>query len=125
MNEQELKEKIKSLYEELIEKKRFLSAWIGVQNQRTTFWFTVCSEGVRITGRCKKKLASIDSAKYNTLELQITINKDVENVRGYFYKYDKSCKPTSKSIAEIQQMMSDATSQIYRDFVCKVDDDKV
>lgn len=30
MNEQELKEKIKSLYEELIEKKRFLSAWIGV-----------------------------------------------------------------------------------------------
>lgn len=29
MNEQELKEKIKSLYEELIEKK-FLSAWIGV-----------------------------------------------------------------------------------------------
>lgn len=31
MNEQELKEKVKSLYEELIEeKKRFLSAWIGV-----------------------------------------------------------------------------------------------
>lgn len=72
-----------------------------------------------------KKLASIDSAKYNTLELQITINKDVENVRGYFYKYDKNCKPTSKSIAEIQQMMSDTTSQNYRDFVCKVDDDKV
>lgn len=46
-------------------------------------------------------------------------------MRGYFYKYDKSCKPTSKSIAEIQQMMSDTTSQIYRDFVCKVDDDKV
>ena len=31
-----------------------------------------------------KKLASIDSAKYNTLELQITINKDVENVKSYF-----------------------------------------
>lgn len=30
MNEQELKEKIKSLYEELIEEKRFLSDWIGV-----------------------------------------------------------------------------------------------
>lgn len=30
MNEQELKEKIKSLYEELIEEKKFLSAWIGV-----------------------------------------------------------------------------------------------
>ena len=30
MNEQELKEKIKSLYEGLIEEKRFLSAWIGV-----------------------------------------------------------------------------------------------
>lgn len=30
MNEQELKENIKSLYEELIEEERFLSAWIGV-----------------------------------------------------------------------------------------------
>lgn len=31
MNEQELKEKIKSLYEELIEEKKwFLSPWIGV-----------------------------------------------------------------------------------------------
>lgn len=46
-------------------------------------------------------------------------------MRGYSYKYDKSYKPTSKSIAEIQQMMSDTTSKIYRDFVCKVDDDKV
>lgn len=125
MNEQELKKKIKSLYEELIEEKKgFYLPGSGYRTKEPPSGLRYAEKALELLD-VAKKLASIDSAKYNTLELQITINKDVENVRGYFYKYDKSCKPTSKSIAEIQQMMSDTTSQNYRDFVCKVDDDKV
>lgn len=124
MNEQELKEKIKSLYEELIEKKGFYLPGSGYRTKEPPSGLRYAEKALELLD-VAKKLASIDPAKYNTLELQITINKDVESVRGYSYKYDKSRKPTSKCIAEIQQMMSDTTSQIYRDFVCKVDDDKV
>lgn len=125
MNEQELKEKIKSLYEELIEEKKgFYLPGSGYRTKEPPSGLRYAVKALELLD-VAKKLASIDSAKYNTLELQITINKDVESVRGYSYKYDKSYKPTSKSIAEIQQMMSDTTSKIYRDFVCKVDDDKI
>lgn len=125
MNEQELKEKVKSLYEELIEEKKgFYLPGSGYRTKEPPSGLRYAVKALELLD-VAKKLASIDSAKYNTLELQITINKDVESVRGYSYKYDKSHKPTSKSIAEIQQMMSEITSKIYRDFVCKVDDDKV
>ena len=125
MNEQELKEKIKSLYEELVEEKKgFYLPGSGYRTKEPPSGLRYAVKALELLD-VAKKLASIDSAKYNTLELQITINKDVESVRGYSYKYDKSRKPTSKCIAEIQQMMSDTTSQIYRDFVCKIDDDKV
>lgn len=65
------------------------------------------------------KLAEIDPNFSNIYELFSTINKEVELVRNYSYKYDKNRNPTPKSIAEMQQMMADATDHIYRDFVCK------
>ena len=88
MNEQELKEKIKSLYEELIEEKKgFYLPGSGYRTKEPPSGLRYAVKALELLD-VAKKLASIDSAKYNTLELQITINKDVESVRGYSYKYD-------------------------------------
>lgn len=65
------------------------------------------------------KLAEIDSKFSNIYELFSTLNKEVELIRNYSYKYDKMGNPTQKSITEMQKMMADATDHIYRDFVCK------
>lgn len=120
MEEQKVKEKIIALYKEL-EQERDVRYLPG-----TGFRYKDSPSGSRYAEKAKElldnaiKLAEIDSNFSNIYELFSTINKEVELVRNYSYKYDKNRNPTPKSIAEMQQMMADATDHIYRDFVCKV-----
>lgn len=119
MEEQKVKEKIIALYKELKQERdgRYLPG--------TGFRYKDSPSGSRYAEKAKElldnaiKLAEIDSNFSNIYELFSTINKEVELVRNYSYKYDKNRNPTPKSIAEMQQMMADATDNIYRDFVCK------
>lgn len=119
MEEQKVKEKIIALYKELEQEKdgRYLPG--------TGFRYKDSPSGSRYAEKAKelwdyaKELAQIDSNFSNIYELFSTLNKEVELVRNYSYKYDKMGNPTQKSIAEMQQMMADATDHIYRDFVCK------
>lgn len=119
MEEQKVKEKIIALYKELEQEKdgRYLPG--------TGFRYKEPPSGFRYADKAKelldyaKELAQIDSNFSNIYELFSTLNKEVELVRNYSYKYDKNRNPTPKSIAEMQQMMADATDHIYRDFVCR------
>ena len=119
MEEQKVKEKIIALYKELEQERdgRYLSG--------TWLYHNELPSGSRYAEKAKElldnaiKLAEIDPNFSNIYELFSTINKEVELVRNYSYKYDKMGNPTQKSIAEMQQMMADATDHIYRDFVCK------
>lgn len=119
MEEQKVKEKIIALYKELEQEKN------GRYLPGTGFRYKDSPSGSRYAEKAKElldnaiKLAEIDPNFSNIYELFSTINKEVELVRNYSYKYDKNRNPTPKSIAEMQQMMADATDHIYRDFVCK------
>ena len=119
MEEQKVKEKIIALYKELEQEKN------GRYLPGTGFRYKDSPSGSRYAEKAKElldnaiKLAEIDPNFSNIYELFSTINKEVELVRNYSYKYDKNGNPTPKSIAEMQQMMADATDHIYRDFVCK------
>ncbi len=119
MEEQKVKEKIIALYKELEQEK------YGSYLPGTGFRYKDSPSGSRYAEKAKElldnaiKLAEIDPNFSNIYELFSTINKEVELVRNYSYKYDKNRNPTQKSIAEMQQMMADATDHIYRDFVCK------
>lgn len=120
MEEQKVKEKIIALYKELEKEKD------GSYLPGTGFRYKEPPSGFRYADKAKelwdyaKELAEIDSNFSNIYELFSTLNKEVELVRNYSYKYDKNGNPTPKSIAEMQKMMADATGHIYRDFVCKV-----
>lgn len=120
MEEQKVKEKIIALYEELEQERdgRYLPG--------TGLYHNELPSGSQYADKAKelldyaKELAMINSNYSNSIyELFSTLNKEVELVRNYSYKYDKNRNPTQKSIAEMQQMMADATDHIYRDFVCK------
>lgn len=119
MEEQKVKEKIIALYKELEQEKD------GSYLPGTGFRYKEPPSGFRYADKAKelldyaKELAQIDSNFSNIYELFSTLNKEVELVRNYSYKYDKNRNPTPKSIAEMQQMMADATDHIYRDFVCR------
>lgn len=120
MEEQKVKEKIITLYKELEQEK------YGSNLPGTGFRYNEPPSGSRYAEKAKelwdyaKELAEIDSNFSNIYELFSTINKEVELVRNYSYKYDKMGNPTQKSITEMQKMMADATDHIYRDFVCKL-----
>ena len=119
MEEQKVKEKIIAIYKEL-EQEKYCSNLPG-----TGFRYKDSPSSSRYAEKAKElldnaiKLAEIDPNFSNIYELFSTINKEVELVRNYSYKYDKNRNPTPKSIAEMQQMMADATDHIYRDFVCR------
>lgn len=119
MEEQKVKEKIIALYKELEQEK------YGSYLPGTGFRYKDSPSSSRYAEKAKEllynaiKLAEIDPNFSNIYELFSTINKEVELVRNYSYKYDKNRNPTPKSIAEMQQMMADATDHIYRDFVCR------
>lgn len=120
MEEQKVKEKIITLYKELEQEKD------GSYLPGTGFRYKEPPSGFRYADKAKElldnaiKLAEIDSDFSNIYELFSTLNKEVELVRNYSYKYDKNGNPTPKSIADMQKLMADATDRIYRDFVCKV-----
>lgn len=120
MEEQKVKEKIIALYKEL-EQEKYCSNLPG-----TGLYHNEPPSGSRYADKAKElleyaiKLAEIDSNFSNIYELFSTLNKEVELVRNYSYKYDKNGNPTPKSIAGMQKMMADATGHIYRDFVCKL-----
>lgn len=120
MEEQKVKEKIIALYKELEKEKD------GSYLPGTGFRYKEPPSGFRYAEKAKelwdyaKELAEIDSNFSNIYELFSTLNKEVELVRNYSYKYDKKGNPTQKSITEMQKMMADATGHIYRDFVCKL-----
>lgn len=120
MEEQKVKEKIIALYKELEQEKD------GSYLPGTGFRYKEPPSGFRYADKAKelwnyaKELAEIDSNFSNIYELFSTLNKEVELVRNYSYKYDKMGNPTPKSIAEMEKMMTNATNHIYRDFVCKI-----
>ena len=120
MEEQKVKEKIITLYKELEQEKD------GSYLPGTGFRYKEPPSGFRYADKAKElldnaiKLAEIDSDFSNIYELFSALNKEVELVRNYSYKYDKNGNPTPKSIADMQKLMADATDRIYRDFVCKV-----
>lgn len=120
MEEQKVKEKIIALYKELEQEKD------GSYLPGTGFRYKEPPSGFRYADKAKelwnyaKELAEIDSNFSNIYELFSTLNKEVELVRNYSYKYDKNRNPTPKSIAEMEKMMTNATNHIYRDFVCKI-----
>lgn len=120
MEEQKVKEKIIALYKELEQEKD------GSYLPGTGFRYKEPPSGFQYADKAKelwnyaKELAEIDSNFSNIYELFSTLNKEVELVRNYSYKYDKMGNPTQKSITEMQKMMADATDHIYRDFVCKI-----
>ena len=120
MEEQKVKEKIIALYKELEQEKD------GSYLPGTGFRYKEPPSGFRYADKAKElldnaiKLAEIDSKFSNIYELFSTLNKEVELVRNYSYKYDKNGNPTPKSIAEMEKMMTNATNHIYRDFVCKI-----
>ena len=120
MEEQKVKEKIIALYKELEQEKD------GSYLPGTGFRYKEPPSGFRYADKAKElldnaiKLAEIDSDFSNIYELFSTLNKEVELVRNYSYKYDKNGNPTPKSIADMQKLMADSTDRIYRDFVCKV-----
>ena len=120
MEEQKVKEKIIAIYKELEQEKD------GSNLPGTGLYHNEPPSGSRYADKAKElldnaiKLAEIDSDFSNIYELFSTINKEVELVRNYSYKYDKNRNPTSKSIAEMEKMMTNATNHIYRDFVCKI-----
>ena len=119
MEEQKVKEKIIALYKELEQEKD------GSNLPGTGLYHNEPPSGSRYADKAKElldnaiKLAEIDSKFSNIYELFSTLNKEVELVRNYSYKYDKMGNPTQKSITEMQKMMADTTDHIYRDFVCK------
>lgn len=119
MEEQKVKEKIIALYKELEQETD------GSYLPGTGFRYKEPPSGFRYADKAKelwnyaKELAEIDSKFSNIYELFSTLNKEVELVRNYSYKYDKNGNPTPKSIAGMQKTMADATDHIYRDFVCK------
>ena len=120
MEEQKVKEKIIALYKELEQEKD------GSYLPGTGFRYKDSPSGSRYAEKAKElldnaiKLAEIDPNFSNIYELFSTLNKEVELVRNYSYKYDKMGNPTPKSIAEMEKMMTNATNHIYRDFVCKI-----
>lgn len=120
MEEQKVKEKIIALYKELEKEKD------GSYLPGTGFRYKEPPSGSRYAEKAKElldnaiKLSEIDSIFSNIYELFSTLNKEVDLVRNYSYKYDKKGNPTPKSIAGMQKMMADATGHIYRDFVCKL-----
>lgn len=89
MEEQKVKEKIIALYKELEQEKD------GSNLPGTGLYHNEPPSGSRYADKAKElldnaiKLAEIDSDFSNIYELFSTINKEVELVRNYSYKYDK------------------------------------
>ncbi len=119
--EEEIKIKIKELYQQLEEEEK------GRYALGTGFRYVLPPNGLSYYAIASeilehaRKLCSI-APKYRIYELVHTMTKEVECVRDYKLEYDRiSNKPAQKSIDRLVNMMQDATSHIYRDFVVYLD----
>lgn len=115
--EEEYKKKIKNLYQQLVDKEK------GDYVPGSGYRFIQPPNGISYYMTALKimeyaiKLSKINN-KYHIENLAHTISKEVEYVRDFQYKYDKNAKmPKNSSIDELTNLMKDATSHIYRDFV--------
>lgn len=115
--EEELKNKIRELYQQLKEEEK------GRYVPGTGFRYFLppdSSSYYMIASKildCARTLCSI-SGKYQINELAHTITKDVECIRDYKFEYDRnSNKPKQKSLDGLVCMMRNTTCHIYRDFV--------
>lgn len=120
MDEQKLIQEIRSLYDDLKaeEKESYLPG--------SGFRCIELPSGVKYRFNAKKlldkaiELSKINPDKYRTclLQLQHTMEKEVDFVGDYSYEYYKGTnKPTAKSLEKMVCLMKDATGHIYRDFV--------
>lgn len=118
---EDIKIKIKELYQQLKdeEKGRYApgSRYRCILPPNGLSYYNIASKILEYA----RKLCSIDP-KYRIYELVHTMTKEVECVRDYKLEYDKiSNKPAQKSIDRLVNLMQDATSHIYRDFVVYLD----
>ena len=120
MDEQKLIQEIRSLYDDLKAEEK------GSYLPGSGFRCIEPPSGVKYRFNAKKlldkaiELSKINPDKYRTclLQLQHTMDKEVDFVGDYSYKYHKgSNTPTAKSLENMVQMMKDASGHIYRDFV--------
>lgn len=113
--EEELKEKIKKLYQQLIEEEKggYTAGYMCALPPNGLSYYNTAIELFRRA----RELCEIND-KYRTYALSHTMEQEVEYVRDFQYKYDKNAKkPKVSSINELTNLMKDATSHIYRDFV--------
>ena len=120
MDEQKLIQEIRSLYDDLKAEEK------GSYLPGSGFRCIEPPSGVKYRFNAKKlldkaiELSKINPDKYRTCLLQLlhTMEKEVDYVGDYSYKYHKgSNTPTAKSLENMVQMMKDASGHIYRDFV--------
>lgn len=120
MEEKELIQKILALYEELKAEEN------GHYLPGTGFKYKEPPSGIKYRLEAKQlfdyavELSKINPDKYRTclLQLQHTMDKEVDFVGDYSYEYKKGTnKPTAQSLKKMVCLMKDATGHIYRDFV--------
>lgn len=120
MDEQKLIQDIFSLYDELKAEEK------GSYLPGSGFRSIEPPSGLKYSSKANKlfanaiELAKINPEKYSIclLQLQHTMNKEVEYVGTYSYEYQKGTnRPTTKSLNHMVYLMQDATGHIHRDFV--------
>lgn len=120
MDEQKLIQEIRSLYDDLKAEEK------GSYLPGSGFRCIEPPSGVKYRFNARNlldkaiELSKINPDKYRTslLQLQHTMDKEVDFVGDYSYEYKKGTnKPTAKSLENMVQMMKDASGHIYRDFV--------
>lgn len=118
--EEKLKNKIKELYQQLIEEEKGKYTPCGymyiLPPNGSSYYHTAIE-----LFHCAVELSRINK-RYHINELVHTMTKEVEYVKDFEYKYDRGAKsPNKRSIDEMVSLMQNATRHIYRDFVAILD----
>lgn len=120
MDEQKLIQEICSLYEDLkAEENGSYLPGSGFKIKEPPSSLKYAEKAKQLLA-CAIELAKMNPKKYCTclLQLQHTMEKEVDYVGNYSYEYKKGTNtPTRKSLDEMICLMKDATGHIYRDFV--------
>ena len=118
MEEKELIQKILALYEELKAEEN------GHYLPGAGFKYKEPPSGMKYRLKAKQlfayavELSKMHPDQYSTCQLHHTMEKEVDYVGDYSYKYHKgSNTPTAKSLENMVQMMKDASGHIDRDCV--------
>lgn len=120
MDEQKLKQEIRSLYEELkAEENGSYLPGSGFKIKEPPSGLKYAEKARQLLA-CAIELAKINPEKYCTclFQLQHAMEKEVDFVGKYSYEYYKGTnKPTTKSLEKMVCLMKNATGHIYRDYV--------